>query len=80
MRKKPTQLGVLPSSLSRADMRYETTEDCMPVQWAPQCKRDMGILKKEMEDISYGERLRELGLVSVGKRRLGRILSICINP
>lgn len=43
-------------------------------------KRDTGILKKGMEYISYREGLRELGLVSIGKRRLGGILSMCINP
>lgn len=48
--------------------------------WAPQYKRDMHILEqvqqkaakvsKELEHVSYKERLRELGLLSLVKRRL----------
>jgi len=52
------------------------------------CKRDMDILKrvwqrttkmlKVLEHLTYKETLRELGLFSLEKRRLGGILSMCI--
>ena len=57
--------------------------------WAPQYKRDRDILKivqcratkvfKGLEPLSYEERLRELGLYSLEKRRMKEILSICIS-
>jgi len=55
----------------------------------PEYERDMDILEhihcrainiiKEL-DLSYEERLRMLGLLSLEKRRFGEILSLCINP
>lgn len=34
---------------------------------------------KEVEELRYKLRLREMGLVSLKKRRLRRVLSWCIN-
>jgi len=52
--------------------------------WAPQYKRDMDILERaqqtatkmteELEHFTYEERLRECGLFSLEKRRLGGTL------
>ena len=46
--------------------------------WAPQYKRNMDTLAikmiKELEHLSYEERLRQLALFSLGKRRLHKDL------
>jgi len=57
--------------------------------WARQCKKDMNILLrvqqratkmiKGLKHLFYEEMLRELGLFSLEKRRLGEILSMHIN-
>ena len=57
--------------------------------WGPHYKRDMTILGrvqpramkmiKGLEHVSYKERLRELGLFSLEKRRLKGTLSMCLN-
>ncbi|KAK4827311.1 hypothetical protein QYF61_016561 [Mycteria americana] len=57
--------------------------------WAPQYKRNMDILErvqqrttkmlKRLRHLAYEERLRELELFSLEKRRLGGILSMYIN-
>lgn len=57
--------------------------------WAPQYERDMGILVesptkghgmiKEQEHLMYKERVRELGLAWLEKRRLGKIFSRNMN-
>ena len=57
--------------------------------WAPQYEKDVAIIEgvqkgaikvsQGLEHLSYEERLRELGLFSLEKRRLRGILSICIN-
>jgi len=36
-------------------------------------------MMKRLEHLSYAERLRELGLFNLEKRRLREILSMCIN-
>ena len=54
--------------------------ECCALVWDPQYKRDMNVpelvqqkaimMIKRLEHLSYEERLRELGLISLGKRRL----------
>ena len=38
--------------------------------WGPQYRRDMELLERVLEHLPYEERLRELGLFSLEKRRL----------
>jgi len=54
--------------------------------WAPQYKTEVGIsesiqqqavtMMKGLEHLSYEERLRELGLFSLEKRRLGDLITV----
>ena len=38
--------------------------------WGPQYRRNMELLERVLEHLPYAERLRELGLFSLEKRRL----------
>lgn len=77
--------GDLPPLLNTA----ETHQECCVQCWAPWYKRDTGILEQvqprvmkmteEFEHPSYEERLRELGVFCLEKRRLREILSTCVN-
>ena len=66
--------------------------ECRVQCWAPEDKRDMSILEwlrqsatdviNGLDHLSYEERLRELGLLSLEERRLRGVpiyISMCIN-
>jgi len=67
----------------------ETHLECWVQGWVPQYERDGDILEqawrratkvvKGLEHLSYQERLRELALFCLEKRRLREILSRCAN-
>lgn len=75
-------------SFTSAEHQWDTSGVLDPVLGSP-VQKDMGILEwvhwmvtkkiKELEHMMWEEKLRELGLFSLKKRRLRGILSMCIN-